>query len=281
MLILTDKKSWSFLTWVLPAVMVVEMLISAPVSAAETKNLRIAAAADLKFAMPALVEIFEKSHPDVKVETIIGSSGSFTQQIQASAPFDLFLSADDSYPTKLKAAKKVEGDVFRYGTGHLVLWFPNAVKLVKQTGQSTMAVLESSLVKKFAIANPAVAPYGRAAEEALMKAKLKDKLKIKMVMGENVAQAAQYAMTGAVEASLIAQALAESPEMKASGSYLSLGADEAPLLKQSGAVLVTSKLKKEAGEFRELLLGSEGQAVLAAHGLADVAANSKPEVKKK
>lgn len=249
-------------------VVILLVLASSLAEAAETETLRIAAASDLKFALPALVEIFEKSHSDVKVETIIGSSGSFTQQIQAGAPFDLFLSADESYPEKLKAAKKIDGEVFRYGTGTLVLWIPNSVKLTRRDGQSTVTLLLDPAVKKFAIANPAVAPYGRAADQALTQAKLKDKLKTKMVMGENVAQAAQYAVTGAVSAALIAQALADSPEMKASGSYFKFEANEAPQLKQSGAVVAASRLKKQALEFRDLLLAAEGQKILSNHGLA-------------
>lgn len=238
--------------------------------AADAK-LRVAAAADLKFALPKLIAVFEAQHPSVKVESIFGSSGSLTQQIQAGAPFDLFLSADDSFPQRLKKDGKADGEVFRYGTGHLVLWAPKKFPLLAlhKTSDQTLRVLQLSEISKFAIANPAVAPYGRVADEALSNAKLKESLKSKMVTGENVAQAAQFALTGAASAALIAQAIAESPDMKAAGTYLILKPTEASELKQSGVVVGKSTKKTEARQFRDLLLGPVGQKVLADHGLAE------------
>jgi molybdate transport system substrate-binding protein len=247
------------------------LLVSGAHASAATprKTLRVAAASDLKFAMPSLVELYEKRHPGEKVEAIFGSSGSFVQQILSGAPLDLFLSADESYAVKVKEAGKAQGEVFQYGTGRLVLWLPKALMLIRKEGESTAALLLKPEVKKFAMANPAVAPYGRAADEALKKSGLQEKLRSKMVMGENVAQTAQYAATGSVSCALIALALAESPEMQALGSYILFDVDEAPELKQTGVVLKTN-LSKQAEAFKTTLLSDEGQRVLAAHGLAEV-----------
>lgn len=253
--------------------LVLVVLATATISSAQAaeRKLRVAAAADLKFALPKLIAVFESHHPGLKVEAIFGSSGSLTQQIQAGAPFDVFLSADDSFPQRLKADGRADGDVFRYGTGHLVLWAPKkiSVSALHKTSDHTLRVLESDEISKFAFANPVVAPYGRVADEALTKANLKENLKSKMVTGENVAQAAQFALTGAVSAALIAQAIAESPEMKSKGTYLVLKPTEASELKQSGVIVVRSTLKSEARQFRDLLLSAQGQKILAEHGLAE------------
>lgn len=259
----------SFSTFILIVVSLSLSSVLSPHAAWAESKLRVAAAADLKFALPTLAKRFETQNPTVKVEMIFGSSGSLTQQIQAGAPFDVFLSADDSFPEKLKKTDLVEGDTFRYGTGHLVIWARTPLKLesLMKAGEPTLAILKSDAVKRFAIANPAVAPYGRIAAQALEKAHLDKELASKQVMAENVAQAAQFAATGAVSASLIAQALAESPEMKNAGTMLPLKSDEAESLKQSGAILKSSKLKTEAQRFRDLLLSNEGQSVLSAHGL--------------
>ena len=175
----------------------------------------VAAAADLRFAMDTLVALFSRDNPGVTIKVTYGSSGNFFEQIKNGAPFDLFFSADVDYPRQLKEQNKTLSVVHVYGTGQLVLW-SNTLDPAKQQ----MNTLLDPAVSKIAIANPAHAPYGRRAEEALQYYKLYDKIKDKLVIGENIAQTAQYAQTGAAQVGLIALSLALSPTMtQAGGKY--------------------------------------------------------------
>src|SRR6202158_6373602 len=130
---------------------------------AQGKEIRIAAAADLKFAMGELSETFEKQSR-TKVNVTYGSSGNFFSQMQNGAPFDVFFSADIEYPKRLEAAGLAEpGTLYPYATGKIVLWVPNESKLDLSHG---LQALLDPAVHKIAIANPEHAPYGRAAVSA-------------------------------------------------------------------------------------------------------------------
>lgn len=126
---------------------------------------RIAAASDLKFALEDVKTEYTKAHPNVDVQLTFGSSGNFYQQIRNGAPFDLFLSADLSFPRKLAdeglAAKE---DLFPYAVGRLVVWAPNESPIDPTKG---LAALRDPKAEKIAIANPEHAPYGRAAVAAM------------------------------------------------------------------------------------------------------------------
>ena len=154
------------------------------------QNITIAAAADLNYAMKDLSARFEQKTGD-KVTFSFGASGNFYSQIVNGAPFDLFFSADVDYPKKLAAAGLMEPNSLRsYALGRLVLWVPNGLKLDPQSLK--MDLLLRPQVQKIAIANPEHAPYGRAAMAALQHFGLKDKVADKLVLGENVSQAAQF-----------------------------------------------------------------------------------------
>jgi molybdate transport system substrate-binding protein len=175
----------------------------------------VAAAADLRFAMDSLVAVFSAGHPSIHIKPVYGASGSFYEQINNGAPFDLFFSADVDYPQKLRSAGKTLSDVRIYATGHLVLWSKTL-----DPAREKMNTLLDNAVKKIAIANPAHAPYGKRAVESLYYYKLYDKIKDKLVIGENIAQTAQYAQSGAADVGIIALSLALSPSMRQSdGKY--------------------------------------------------------------
>src|SRR3984893_13977346 len=146
---------------------------------AQNGELRIAAAADLKFVMDELAEQYKKLAP-VEVRVTYGSSGNFFSQIQNGAPFDLFFSADIEYPKKLEAAGLSEpGTLYEYAVGRIVIWTPADAKVdVSKHGWKTL--LDAS-VEKIAIANPEHAPYGRAAVAALQKAGIYESVKSKLV----------------------------------------------------------------------------------------------------
>jgi molybdate transport system substrate-binding protein len=228
------------------------------------ESITVAAAADLNYALPELAAAFEKA-TGTKVVISFGASGNLFSQIQNGAPFDLFFSADEDYPKKLAAANSVDGATLRtYAIGHVVLWVPanspfDPVKL-------QINLLTQPQVTKVAIANPQHAPYGRAAMAAIEHFGLQDKIASKLVFGENVSQAAQFAQSGNAQAALIAQSLAKSPAMS-SGKYWELPTDAYPELRQAAVVVSASKHKKEAQAFLDFVLSPEGARVLRKFGL--------------
>jgi len=220
----------------------------APLVAAE--EITVAAASDLQFALKDIAARYEKRSGNT-VKLTFGSSGNFFSQIQNGAPFDVYFSADLEYPKKLEAAGQAElGTLYQYATGKIVLWVRNDSKLDLTKG---LAVLLDPSIQKIAIANPQHAPYGRAAVAALEHEKLYDKLKDKMVLGENISQAAQFVESASADAGIIALSLAVAPAMKAEGRYANIPDDFHPPLQQGCVVLAASKKKQTARAFVEFL----------------------------
>ncbi|HEY4290629.1 MAG TPA: molybdate ABC transporter substrate-binding protein [Puia sp.] len=206
---------------------------AADIHPSQTTEVLVAAAADLKFAMDSVVAVFSRQNPNIKVKVVYGSSGNFFQQIDNSAPFDLFFSADIDYPRQLQQKNKTISDIKLYGTGQLVLWSKTS-----DPNREKMNSLLNNAIKKIAIANPAHAPYGKRAEESLRYYQLYDKIKDKLVIGENIAQTAQYAQSGAADIGIIALSLALSPAMQQTGGkfWLIPASSHQPL--QQGYVLL-------------------------------------------
>ncbi len=227
-------------------------------------DLLVAAAADLNPALNSLAQQFEKKN-GIKVKVSFGASGALTQQIQNGAPFDVFFSADMDYPRQLIAEGEADtASLYEYSLGKLVLWVPASSPLdVEHKG---LAVLLDPSVKKIAIANPQHAPYGRAAVAALKHAGLYDRLADRLVLGENVSQAAQFAESGNAEAGFVALAHALSPSVKDSGKFWVVPADYHPLLEQGVVVITRSQHKKEAAEFLEYLKTNEASDILRKYG---------------
>src|SRR5437773_3688919 len=158
------------------------------------RHVAVAAAADLRFALDALTATFRETHPDVVVDVSYGSSGSFYAQLLNRAPFDVFLSADLDYPKKLAAQRLTRGPVFTYAVGRIVLWVPASSPVdVSALGMDALA---APRVTHIAIANPAHAPYGRAAEAAMRASGVYDRVQPKLVFGDNVGQALQFVQSG-------------------------------------------------------------------------------------
>jgi molybdate transport system substrate-binding protein len=222
----------------------------------------VAAAADLKFAMDSLVATFSKTNPDITIKVVYGSSGNFFQQIGNGAPFDLFFSADIDYPRQLTTKHLTLSETHLYGTGQLVLWSKAIDPAVDK-----MNTLLNPAISKIAIANPAHAPYGRRAEEALRHYQLYDQIKDKLVMGENIAQTAQYAQSGAADIGIIALSLALSPAMQQSGGkYWLIPADSHQPLEQGFVLLPHAKDNKGAYQFMNFITTPEARAILKSFG---------------
>ena len=214
------------------------------------QEITIAAAADLQSAMQDIAARFEKE-TGKKVKVVYGSSGNFFQQIQNGAPFDLFFSANLDYAKKLEGAGLAEpGTLYQYATGKIVLWVPSGSKVDVSGG---LKALTDLAVRKVAIANPDHAPYGQAAVAALQKENVYEQVKSKLVMGENISQAAPFVLSGSADAGIIALSLALAPNMKDKGRYVEVPAADYPPIEQGCVVLKSSQKKEAARAFLEYL----------------------------
>ena len=228
------------------------------------EEITIAAAADLNYALPDLAKHFTAA-AGTQVKLSFGASGNLYSQIQNGAPFDLFFSADAGYPKKLADGGTLESQSLReYAVGHLVLWVPNSSALDPE--KLKMDLLTNTAVQRIALANPQHAPYGRAAVAALEHFGLKARVSSKLVIGENVGQAAQFVQSGNAQAGLIPLSLAVSPAMKGAGRYWELPADSYPELKQVAAVVAASKHKQAAQAFLNYVTSPDGRAILQQYG---------------
>ncbi|HEY4334300.1 MAG TPA: molybdate ABC transporter substrate-binding protein [Puia sp.] len=242
--------------------LLLSLAFAAPAKA--QKEVVVAAAADLKFAMDSIVRVFTSQNPSVVVKPVYGSSGSFFEQIDNGAPFDLFFSADIDYPKKLKEAGKTLSDVKQYATGHLVLWSKTL-----DPAHDQMNTLLNPAVGKIAIANPAHAPYGKRAEESLRYYKLYEKIKDKLVIGENIAQTAQYAQSGAADVGIIALSIALSPTMKqAGGKYWLIPEAAHQPLQQAYVLLPHAKDNAAAAQFAAFFDSPTASAIIRSFGFA-------------
>jgi molybdate transport system substrate-binding protein len=230
------------------------------------QEITVAAAADMNAVLPELAARYTKQTGQ-GVKLSFGSSGNLTNQIRNGAPFDVFFSADEEYPKQLVADGFAEGDsLYRYAIGRLVLWVPSESALDLQKLGMT-ALLDPS-VKKCAIANPKHAPYGRAAEAALRHFEIYDQVAAKLVLGENVAQAAQFVESGNAQAGLIALSHALAPAMKNKGRYWTVPLDAYPTLNQAAVVLSRSKRPDAAQEFLKFVRSSESVSLLKNYGFS-------------
>jgi molybdate transport system substrate-binding protein len=194
-------------------------LASAVASAASGDAPAVAAASDLKFALEEMAAQFRTS-TQREVKLVFGSSGNFYRQIEQGAPFQLFMSADEGLVFKLADAGRTEDRGQSYATGRIVLFARHGSPLRIDPGLAGLkAAIASGAIRRFAIANPEHAPYGRAAEQALKKLGLWEALQGKLVLGENVSQAAQFATSASAEGGVFAYSLALSPQITKLGSY--------------------------------------------------------------
>ena len=207
----------------------------------------IAAAADLKFALEAVAAQF-KTDTGKDLRITYGSSGNFAKQLEQDAPFELFLSADEALVFKLADAGKTLDRGSLYAEGRVVLFAPIGSLLKPDADFGDLkAALGDGRVQKFAIANPEHAPYGVAAQQALESKGLWDAVKPKLVLGENVSQAAQFATAGSAQGGIFAYSLALSPEVSKLGTFALIPAAWHKPLKQSMVLM------KNAGETAKAL----------------------------
>jgi len=224
----------------------------------------IACASDLKFAIDEIAGLFAQAAGKT-VRPNFGSSGNFYRQILEGAPFQLYLSADMAFAEKLAEAGVTEGRAELYAIGRIVLFAPKGSPLDAANGIAGLkSALAEGRIRRFAIANPVHAPYGRAAEQALRSAGLWEALQNKLVFGENVSQAAQFATTGSVDGAIFAHSLALSPAVSATGSYLLLPEQLHQPLRQGMVLLKGAGATAKA--FHEYLQSPAARSVFRKYG---------------
>ncbi len=239
------------------------LFIMCAVSPVNAEEIAVAAASDLNFAIKEVIGVFEQQTGH-RVKLSLGSSGNFYAQLQQGAPFDLYFSADIGYPKKLEeAGLTVPGSLYRYAVGRVVLWAPKSSPVDVSQG---LTVLKEARVKKIAIANPKHAPYGRAAVAAMEHAQVYAEVKDRLVLGENISQAAQFIESGACDVGIIALSLALAPAMRSAGSYWEIPAEAHPPLEQGAAILKQSKHQELATSFLAFLQGPQGQEIMIRYG---------------
>lgn len=232
-------------------------------SAAGPGDLEVAAASDLRFALGEIAAQFERMR-GVRVRVTLGSSGQLAAQIVQGAPFDVFFSADEAFIRTLIRQGAIRLDSVRlYALGRIVLWVRAGSTLDVTQGLGT---LTDRQVRYVAIANPAHAPYGRAAEDALRSAGAYERVKAKLVLGENVTQALQFAQTGNADAAIVALSLAVAPAVRSAGRYWVIPSDLHRPIRQAAGITTPSRRQPLAEAFLDFVTAGSGGEVLRRYG---------------
>lgn len=240
---------------------VASLMLISTVSAAPA--LQVAAAADLASCIGELNQAFSKTAGGADIKASTGSSGNFFAQIKNGAPFDVFLSADTQYPRELvKAGLADAASLVVYAHGRLMMWSSDPA-LDVGVG---LRLLSDPKVLRVAIANPDVAPYGRAAKAALERAGVWEAVKPKLVFGENVAQTAQFVETGNAQVGFVGAAHIRNNASKARA--WPVPPELFPLIEQGGIVTAKGKSNPLAPKYLDFLRSEAGRALLLKYGFA-------------
>lgn len=241
---------------------ILAFLLALPL-AAFAGEITVAAAANVQFTLEDLKAEFTRQ-TGISVKTVTGSSGKLTAQIENGAPFDVFLSADMKYPDKLykDGLSSQAPKVYAYGV--LVLWTMENLDLSKGVN-----VLSDAQIQKIALANPDLAPYGRAAVNTLRFYKLYEPLQKKLVLGESISQANQFITTGAVDIGFTAESIVLASNMKGQGQWIEIDPRSYEPIAQGVVVLKYASANnhsKAARAFYDFLFSSPARAILKKYG---------------
>jgi molybdate transport system substrate-binding protein len=247
--------------WIFP---VLALWIGLSSVAAAQRPPTIAAAANLNFALTEIAGAFARAH-GMRVDVVFGASGTLTRQIRDGAPFELFLAADEEFPQQLAAAGMTRDAGVVYALGRLALFAPTGSPLTVDPHLEGLARLaRSGGVGRFAIANPDVAPYGRAAEAVLRRRGLWERIRPQLVLGDTISQAAQFATTGNAVGGLVAYSLVLAPDFADRGAYAVIPESDHPPLRQRMVVL--ERASPAAARFYDFIQGETARAILRKHG---------------
>lgn len=237
--------------------LVITGLLYIPVFA---QNLRVAAAANLQSVITVLQKDF-KQRSGIQIEPIVGSSGKLVAQIKNGAPFDVFLSADMTFPAALhKDGFALQVPVI-YAYGSLIICSTKDIGF-----ENWPRTLLTNRVKKIAIANPSIAPYGLAAQQALQHKGILDNIKNKMVYGESISQVNTYITTGSVEVGFTTQALIKDPANKTILHWRIIDPKLYSPIAQGMVILKNSPNKANAQKFFSYLQSADAKKIFAQFG---------------
>jgi molybdate transport system substrate-binding protein len=237
--------------------------IAGPARADGPNTLSVAAAANLVYALDAIDAEFAKAAPDVTVTGTTGASGSIVAQIEHGAPYDVFLSADPDFPRALvKAGQADAASLSAFAVGRLVLWTTKP----GLDPSDIAATVRSPAVKRLAIANALTAPFGRAAKEALQRLGAWDDARPKIVVGENISQAAQFVETGNADAGFVALSIVLSPGLRGRGRWAEVPAGLYGSLEQCAVITAHGAANPAAARYIAFLHGPAARGILGEYG---------------
>lgn len=230
-------------------------------------TLTISAASDLTYAFQEIGQRFQ-AETGHQVVFNFGSSGQLAQQIEQGAPVDVFAAANAGFIDELEQAGLILPDTRQiYGQGRITLWTRADNPLTLERLQD----LARPEVRRLAIANPDHAPYGLAAREALQAAGVWEAVQPKLVLGENIRQALQYAETGNVDAAIVSLSLSLPAAGGEQGRWTLIPAELHHPLDQTLAVIKATPHEAAARAFIAFVISPQGRAILSSYGfiLAD------------
>lgn len=237
--------------------------VSAGAAFADDKpaTLKVAGAANMSAALGEIGPAFEKATGS-KVVFSFGASGLLAKQVAEGAPFDVFVSADVGFVDRLVRDGLADAKTKAvYARGSLDLWWRKDATVA---APKSLSDLVDPRFKKIAMANPELAPYGKAAKEALVALKVWDKVQSRVVYGENIKQAMQFAQTGNAEVAFVAHALSVGTT---EGAVLAVDGKLHAPIDQALVVCSRTTQPKVAQAFAAFLLGDQGRVLLTKHGL--------------
>jgi len=236
------------------------LILSVVSMSAQADTFTIAAASDLRYALNDIITLYRAQHPEHAFEVTYGSSGKLSTQIMNGAPYDLFFSADIAFPQRLKAAGFAATEPAVYAIGRIVIW-----SRTLDASRLSLQDLADDSIRRIAIAQPAHAPYGLRAQEAMQAAGVWDAVQGKLVFGENIAHAAQMVESGAAEVGIIALSLAKFPGLAARGHALIDDSLHQPLT-QGYVVTRRGSTKPAVMNFARFMETEAAHAVMARYG---------------
>ncbi|RMH47108.1 MAG: molybdate ABC transporter substrate-binding protein [Gammaproteobacteria bacterium] len=244
------------------------LLIGVTISlcAAEATTLNVAAASDLRFVLPKIIAAWQAEVGPVSVRVAYGSSGRLYRQIQHGAPFDVFLSADETFPRRLQQQNIAGRTLYQYARGRLVVYARSGDS--KCLSLTRLVACEGRIV----IANPEHAPYGMRAREAMLALDVWAKLKPRLIFAENIAQAAQYVARGEVAYAVLARSLVSSP-MLSDGRWQAVPENSHQPLQQAGVVIGDAP-PSQAVSFMQFLQSRQAQTLFEKFGFQPIGASS-------
>ena len=240
-------------------VLLSSLCASVALAAPVETHITVAAAADLHQALDEVVAAYRHDHPDSRIDVTYGSSGNLLTQIEQGAPFEIFFSADSSYPQQLVEHGKASGTPVPYALGHLVMWSAS----IDMKGVQ-LADLAQAKFGRIAIANPQHAPYGKRAEQALRAAGIWDQVQSRLVFGDNIAQTAQFAQSGNAQVGLVAESLVLGSSVK--GSFEPVPSSLYEPLKQSFVITQRGANNALAQDFARYVQSAPAKAILSRYG---------------